>query len=78
MNRVSTGYVINEFVFIMNVVVGVDVNHADVVVQRGSFGMTLHKQPEHRVVAMGIPPRKKDDMFPAVVHYLISMISASG
>ena len=78
MNRVFTGYVINDFVFIMDVIVGVDVNHADVVEQCCGFGMTLHKQPEHRVVAMGIPPRKKDDMFSAVVHYLMSMISASG
>ena len=56
-----------------------DINYADVVVQCGCFGVTLDEQTEHRVVAMRIPSRQKDDMFPVVVHdYLMSMISASG
>ena len=79
MSRVCTGCFTNDFVFFSDVVVRMDVNHADVVVQCGGFGVTLDEQPEHRVVAMRIPSRQKDDMFPAVVHdYLMSMISASG
>lgn len=78
MNRVCTVLFIDDFVFIIGVVVGMDVHYADVVVQCGCFGVSLYEQSEHRVVAMGIPSREEDDMFPVVVHYRISIISASG
>ena len=79
MNRVFTVRFINDFIFFDGVVIRMDVNHADVVVQCGRFSMALHEKPKHGVVAMRIPPRQKNDMFPIVVHgYLISMTSALG
>lgn len=71
--------VIDGVVNIIVLIIRMYIYHADVVIQRGSLGVTLDEKPEHRVVAMGIPSCQKDDMFPFVVHcYLMSMISASG
>ena len=69
---------VDDIVFLANLIIGMNINHADVVLKRCCLGMTLHEEAQHRVVAMGVPPRQKDDMFSCVVHYLMSMISASG
>ena len=85
MSCVLASVVINDFVFFLNTVNqvfalnSVNIYHRYVVVQSGSLGMTLHKQSEHGVIAVGVPSCQKYDMSSAVCHrYLMSIISTSG
>ena len=82
MNRVCTFGFINDFVFLRDapwhVCTRMYVYDGYIVVYCGGFGVALDEEAEHRVVAMGVPARQEDDMFALCVHYLMSMISASG
>ena len=55
-----------KFVFDLQILHGMRIQHHNVAECRNRLGMALHKQTRHRVEAVRVPPGKEQDFYPRI------------